>query len=326
MKSWTAAVVGCGRIGSAFSMHPHTGVVSHAEAFVAHPATRLVGVCDVDPAAAQTAAGLWSLDRGWTDVAEMLESRQPQIVSVCVPDIYHFSVGRQVIENPATRVVIMEKPLALSVADAQELVRLAAEKQVGLTVNYTRRHASGIQRLKQLLDRGAIGGIQCVSGHYTNGLRHNGSHWLDLLAYLFGKLNRVAVTNPLNESGADPTLALTMELATGAPVTLQACRESCYSCFDMDIVGTTGRMMLSDFGNTIEHYQTVADPQYAGFNVLSRIDTWTGEIETALPALVDHVVAYVNGSTNLISTGAEALETLEFCEAAATGYSPAVFP
>jgi hypothetical protein len=41
---------------------------------------------------------------------------------------------------------------------------------------------------------------------------------------------------------------------------------------------------------------------------------------------VDHVVAYVNGSTNLISTGAEALETLEFCEAAATGNSPAVFP
>jgi predicted dehydrogenase len=318
MKSWTAAVVGCGRIGSSFSMHPHTGVVSHAEAFVAHPATRLVGVCDLDPAAAEAAASLWSLDRGWTNVKEMLANTQPAIVSVCVPDKYHFAVGKQVIEHPTTKVVIMEKPLALSVADARELVRLAAERQVGLTVNYTRRHASGIQRLKRLLNRGAIGEIQCVSGHYTNGLRHNGSHWLDLLASFFGMPHQITASNPLNELGPDPTLSLTMKLATGAPVTLHACRESCYSCFDMDIVGTAGRMILCDFGNTIEHYQTAEDPQYAGFNILSRIDTWSGGIESALPALIDHVVAFLNDSTTLISTGADALATLECCEATAS--------
>lgn len=320
MNQWHAAVVGCGRIGSAFSAHPHHGVISHAEAFVNHAATRLVAVCDANAAAAQQAAALWGLDTSWVDLELMLESTRPAIVSICVPDASHFAVGCQVIRSPSTRLVIMEKPLALSLAEAASLVSLASSRRVGLAVNFSRRHAPGISRLKSLLAADAIGAIQCVSGHYTNGLLHNGSHWLDLLTYLLGEVTAVSATNPLAQTGIDPTLSLGLELASGGVVSLHACREACFSCFDMDVVGSKGRVGIVDFGNLINLYQVVPDPQYAGFHALRCTDSWPGGLDQALPALIANAIGFLDGSAGLCSPGHDALKNLELGLAAAHSY------
>ncbi|MEI8037283.1 MAG: Gfo/Idh/MocA family oxidoreductase [Verrucomicrobiota bacterium] len=313
MKPWTATVVGCGRIGSSFSAQPHQGVVSHAEAIVNNPHTRLVAVCDTHAASANGAAELWGLDAAWSDLGGMLARARPDIVSICVPDSLHFEVGKEVMMCPSTKVVIMEKPLALNLAEARGLVKLAGDRNIGLAVNYSRRFATGIQRLKSILAAGGIGEIQCVTGHYTNGLLHNGSHWLDLLTSLLGRVTTIAASNPLQDAGGDPTLELRLELAGGGTVSLQPCREAFFSCFDMDIIGRTGRATIGDFGNLISLSQVAPDPQYAGFSCLRQTAAWAGGLDQALPAMLTNALGYLNGSEALCSTGADALQTLELC-------------
>jgi predicted dehydrogenase len=127
--TFRAAVIGCGRIGSGFADDPLLAgdVYSHAEAYVRSPATQLVAVCDRDPAAAAECARRWGLSASFIEVKEILKEASPEIVSICTPDETHFEISRAALEAPSVRAVLCEKPLAMSLAEGEELARLAHE-------------------------------------------------------------------------------------------------------------------------------------------------------------------------------------------------------
>jgi predicted dehydrogenase len=126
MMMFRAAVIGCGKIGSEFADDPRgQGVRSHAEAYRACPSTRLIALCDTDTEKLERCGRRWDVRAVYVEPLQLLSEMQPEIVSVCTPDDTHYELIRQCVSSPHVRAVLAEKPLALTLAHAEELDRLS---------------------------------------------------------------------------------------------------------------------------------------------------------------------------------------------------------
>lgn len=266
-----AAVVGCGKIGSGFADDPLLmgDVYTHAEAYVTSPATELVAVCDRDAEVAAACAMRWGEAQGFHDLGEMLRVAQPDIVSICTPDPTHCEIARTVIEQaPSVRALLCEKPLATSLAEGEELIRLGRERGKLIAVAHVRRYADNMRALRKFLE-GPVGPVRAAAGWYTKGVLHNGSHWFDLIRMLAGEVEWVEAADRLGIGGADPRLDVTLGLASGAVATLRAADAASYSIFEMDLLTAFGRVSIRQSGHEISAFRAAPSTRYSGYSELA---------------------------------------------------------
>lgn len=264
-----AAVLGCGAIGAGTAApHPEVGVFTHAGAYAACPDTELVAVCDADRERAAAAARHWDVAAVHDDPATLLRQAAPDVVSVCTPDGTHAELVALALRTPGVAAVLAEKPLALDAATARSLAALAHERGVVLAVNYTRRFAPAFRELRESIAAGALGTLQHVGGVYVKGLLHNGTHWLDLLRFLAGEPTAVRGWDRLGEAGADPTLDAELGLPGGGTARLAALDTRSFTAFEMDLIGTRGRVRVVESGHVLESFAVGDDPRHPGYRVL----------------------------------------------------------
>jgi myo-inositol 2-dehydrogenase/D-chiro-inositol 1-dehydrogenase len=91
----------------------------------------------------------------YADYRELLARDDIDAVNVVVPNRWHYEVGRAVLASE--RHLLLEKPMALSVAECDELVALAAQHELVLAVGHELRVSSLWGGVKELIDNGAIG-------------------------------------------------------------------------------------------------------------------------------------------------------------------------
>lgn len=318
--AYRAAVIGCGLIGSAFaSDESRIGVFTHAGAYRACARTELVALADSDPAKIAAARLQWGLPAAdcFLDVHTMLAQRQPHIVSIATPDSSHYAVTRAVLECPSVRAILAEKPLALDPAEAEQLVQLAAARGVLLAVNYSRRFDANHRAVADAIRSGQLGRIQAVSGAYTKGVTHNASHWFDLVRYYFGEVAEVAAW----PSGAsayqdDPTPNVHLRFASGLQAHLLGLDANAFSLFELDIIGSAGRVRIVDGGHRLEWYQAGASPFYAGYQTLLPTKQDSGGMRDLLLAAVENVAASLAGEAELACTGQDGVAALRIAHAA----------
>jgi predicted dehydrogenase len=135
-----AGVIGVGHLGQ-----------HHARLYAAHPDSTLVGVTDQDPARARTIAerhGAQTFER----VQDLLKT--VDVVSVAVPTSAHFAVAKACLE--AGKHVLVEKPIAVLPAEAEELVDLARAKGCTLQVGHSERFNPIMQAMRPQIHRPAF--------------------------------------------------------------------------------------------------------------------------------------------------------------------------
>jgi predicted dehydrogenase len=325
MTTLRAAIIGCGNIGSAYTaVAQRPGVYSHAHAYAEHADVELVAVSDPDAAKAQACAERWGVAGVFADHGEMLRQAQPDIVSICSPNDTHVAIGLDVIAHASVRGLICEKPLSLDSSGAGRLAETAASAGKPLLVNYSRRFDAGYQELRTRIAAGAMGDIQAVTGLYGKGLFHNGTHWLDLVRFLFGEPRWVQGYPSGFAFDADETLSLTLGLAGGAIATLQGTDHNALTVFEMDVVGTAGRVRLDDGGRAISYYDVRDGGFLAGARTFEaeprlRLDV----LADALPNAIANLVNHLDGGEALRCTGDDGVAAVRLAEAvrssAATG-------
>jgi len=266
-----AAVIGCGKIGSEFADDPRIeGIHSHAGAYAACPETQLVAVCDSDPVKLEQCGKRWQVAARYLDPRQMFAENKTDIVSICTPDATHYDLIRAAIQTHGVRAVLAEKPLALRLDHAREVVSLAKQRGIVLAVNYIRRYADTHIWLKEKLDAGEIGKLQTIGGYYSKGILHNGTHWIDLARFFAGEVVRVWGIDTRKESNDDPTLDVILEFESGVSGHLQGCDASAFSIFEMDLIGTRGRARLLDSGYVVEIDQVAPSAYFSGYLELKR--------------------------------------------------------
>jgi predicted dehydrogenase len=316
---YRAALVGCGKIGSEFAEDPLMSgdVFTHAEAYVQCSDTELVAVCDTNPHRLRQCGERWNVSHRYQSLSEMLKSEQLDIVSVCTPDATHYEILRALLTSRLTiKAILCEKPFVTSVAEAEEVLRLAAQRDVELVVVFLRRYAENMRKLKAFLDQRKLGTIQAINGWYTKGTLHNGSHWLDLLRFLFGEIEWVEATNALSEDGPDPTLDLLLGLTRGGMASLRACRAEHFTIFEMDIMMTQGRIQLLDSGYNIVLSRVQPSTRYSGYSELHHIPATFGDRRSVMLHAVEDLITSLESGEPPASNARSALRTLRVSLAA----------
>ncbi len=316
MNPLAAAVVGLGSIGQGYDYDPAPDdrVLTHAGAFAAHPRIALIAGVDPDPRQRERFTRKFSAP-AYPDVATMQEKCRPDVVALCAPTNQHCAVFKQLLAG-APRAVICEKPIAPTLTEGREMVRLAAERRCVLMVNYMRRFEPGTRALAEAIRQGRFGEIYKGTVWYSKGLLNNGSHFIDLLCFMLGdraEVEYVRAGRDWNGNDPEPDCCLRFGAAC---IYLLAAREECYSLYSVELVGTKGVASYLDGGAEIRARFAAADPACPGGTVLQPsadgFESAMGRYQWhALEALLRHL----DTGQPLASDGDSALHTLGIIDA-----------
>ncbi|HVH21709.1 MAG TPA: Gfo/Idh/MocA family oxidoreductase [Pseudonocardia sp.] len=139
------ALIGSGRMGA-----------FHGETVAERlPDARLVAVVDPAPGAAQRLADQLGADRAALDAAEVFAAPDVDAVVIAAPSQYHADLV--VAAAAAGKGVFCEKPMAMSLADADRAIDAARAAGVVLQVGFNRRFAGDWRAARELLDDGRLG-------------------------------------------------------------------------------------------------------------------------------------------------------------------------
>lgn len=143
-----AAVIGCGAISK-----------EHLHVLADHPRIELVGVCDRSPAAVGWTAERYRT-RAFADHRELLAATAPDVVHVLTPPSSHRALAEDALAAGAH--VIVEKPVASSLAELEAMLALAAEHDRMLIENHNYRFNDSMLAITGLVESGALGTVTAV--------------------------------------------------------------------------------------------------------------------------------------------------------------------
>jgi len=149
------AIVGCGKIAD-----------FHAMQLQRIEGCEIVGVCDREPLMAKQLFERFPVKQYFSDLAELLETAQPDVVHITTPAESHFDVARFCLEHGCH--VYVEKPFTLYAEQAERLVGLAERKRVKLTVGHNDQFSHVARRMRALVQSGYLGGAPVhIESYYT---------------------------------------------------------------------------------------------------------------------------------------------------------------
>lgn len=247
----TAAVIGCGDISTI-----------HFAALATMDDAELVAVCDSDPERLDAASAVHGVP-GYADYLDMLQKVRPDVVHICTPHHLHASVAADCLERGVN--VIVEKPLAHTMAEGRRLIEAAERSPAKIAVCFQNRYNATSQAMHELLDGGTLGQVIGASatvmwhrdgsyyrsrpwrGTWAEGggglMMNQAIHTVDLLQWLVGDVAKVeghASTRSLggvievedtaefvaeHVNGARSVFYATLANAVNAPVTLDIVTE-----------------------------------------------------------------------------------------------------
>lgn len=286
-----AAVIGCGLIGATEAKDREwVGILSHAEGYRSNAGTELVAVCDISESKAREAAERWEAGAWYDEIDRMLAEARPDVVSICTPNATHAAILERVLGEEKIRGVLLEKPVAETVPEARRLAALARERGVPVAVNYSRRYCPAFVEMRERIRAREFGRLQAVTGYYTKGIVHNGSHWIDLLRFFAGEIRAVRATEEEGKNGGrGGTPKVLFEMENGLEATLVGCDAEAFTVFEMDVMGTMGRVRMIEGGHRIEVFAAGDSRRYGGHRELE-LDAAKGATHTVKNAIVHAIV------------------------------------
>jgi len=159
----------------------------HGPAYVYSQRTELVAGADIHDEQRSIFGERWGLsdEHLYSDYEEMLDREKPDIVSVCTTARIRSDVVLKV-ARAGVKAIWAEKPISISLAEADEMVRVCKDEGVSLAVNCARRWNPFYSQARNIIDDGHIGNVVQVTAHAACGLSSNGSHLLDTVRFLAG--------------------------------------------------------------------------------------------------------------------------------------------
>ena len=335
-------VIGCGGIADRRTI---------PEGLHPSPKCELAAVMDSDPARAAAVAAKYSVVHHFSQVNELLSLPDIQVVYIATPNCYH---KEQVIAAArAGKHILVEKPIALTLADAEEMIAVCRENRVKLMAGYMMRFHAHHQHLRGMIERGDLGQVvfgrtqlTCWYPPIPGAWRQDpsmggggawmdlGSHCIDLLEMWLGPVVRVAAFSRVitHAYAVDDSTTVLCEFASGA----QGVVEVNYNVPDdaaqnsLEVRGTRG-VVIADhtIGQGAGGSMTAYLFDQAGYSTAQQRTKASGshpvQVKPVNPYLaeVEHLADCIEQDLEPVNNGAHALHNLRLVlaayEAAQTG-------
>jgi predicted dehydrogenase len=148
-------LIGCGRIARAHIpyIHSYKGAI-------------IVGLCDANLKQAEDLAQRFKIDKAYSDPKKLLSEQRPDVIHILTPPQTHAELAIAVMEAGVN--VLVEKPMAVSVKEADRMVQTAERTGMHLCVDHNRLFDPVMLEAKEMVARGAIGevvGVEVFQGY-----------------------------------------------------------------------------------------------------------------------------------------------------------------
>jgi predicted dehydrogenase len=323
------ALLGCGRIAK-----------RHSELLGLHQieGACLAAVCDIDFPRAKKIADQFDV-QAFDDMHEMMRSEDIDLVVVLTDSGSHASHVIQLAEYG--RHIIVEKPMALTIDDADEMIRACDANGVRLFVVKQNRFNLPVVKLREALEAGRFG--RMVMGTvrvrwsrdqayydqdswrgtwaYDGGvLANQASHHVDLLEWMMGDVESVFAKSrtALVDIETEDTICAVLKFKSGALGIIEATTATRPSDLEgsISILGEKGTVVIGGFAvNKMDTWEFV-DPQEADKEVVDNFSVNPPNVYGfGHQAYYDHVVKSIVEGTSQLVDGLEGRKSLELIHA-----------
>lgn len=255
-------IIGCGAVTEVKS-GPPLQLVNHSS---------LVAVMRRTPGLAKDYALRHQVPKWYEDADKLIHDPEVNAVYVATPPETHLEYALKVMR--AGKPVYVEKPMGRNYAECLEMLKVSKETGMPLFVAYYRRGLPGFQKVKELVQSGAVGQVRMVNVRFyrpMNGDLNGDSlpwrlqpeisggglvfdlaaHTLDYLDYVFGPILKVKA-NALNQAGCYPAEDIVLsnwQHESGVAGTGSWCftTSSKNNTDEIEIIGNKGRIVFSTF-------------------------------------------------------------------------------
>ncbi|MEO6680126.1 MAG: Gfo/Idh/MocA family oxidoreductase, partial [Pseudomonas sp.] len=203
--------LGIGLIGTGFMGRAHALAFRNVSAVFELPLKlKLAALADADPQRARQCAEAWGFDNAHSDWQQLIDDPKVNLIAITTPNHLHYPMAMAALA--AGKPVYCEKPLAVSLEQANTM-RLAAEAAGVVTrVGYNYQHNPMIRLARELIQNGELGDLssfqgefsedfmadaaspwswRCDAAHAGGALADLGSHLLAMARYLVGDVEAV---------------------------------------------------------------------------------------------------------------------------------------
>lgn len=196
MNRLKSGIIGLGFIGPA-----------HMESLRRTGLSDITAIADVNAGLAEQIAERYQVPKVYDDYRKLLADPDIDIVHICAPNYLHFEIAKAALY--AGKHVICEKPLVPTLAEATELVTLAAKTKRVAVASFNLRFYPLVQQAREMIQSGALGRIYAYHGSYlqdwllletdyswrlepsisgpSRAFGDIGSHWIDMAEFVTGK-------------------------------------------------------------------------------------------------------------------------------------------
>jgi predicted dehydrogenase len=322
----SVAVVGCGYWGPNLIRN-----------FAACPDTRLVAVCDKDRERLHKVLAPYPAVEPLYDFNDVLARDDIDAVAIATPVNTHAPLGLAALQ--AGKHVLVEKPLAGSVRQAEQMVRLAHELRLTLMVDHTFVYTGAVRLVKKLIDAGEIGDLYFVDSvrinlglfqHDVNVVWDLAPHDLSILDYLLGRLPRslsaIGTSHADNSNEIEDVAYLNLDFGSGLLASFHVNWLSPVKVRHFIVGGSKKSIVYNDLepAEKVKVYDrgiTVAEDPEARRGILVGYrtgDVWSPHIEQSEPlqVMVRHFAECIRDGKRSLSDGESGLRVVRILDAA----------
>lgn len=311
MNKLKIGLVGCGLIGR----HQYVPGIKNSKN------AELIGVTASSLQNAEKFASEMQIPKTYSNFHHMIADPEIEAVIIATPNHLHY---QQVLDAAsAGKHILCEKPMALNLSQAKEMVENCKKNSVTFMIAQHLRYKEVNQKVKDILESSQLGKVSTASIQWSFGdgslqagtwqskkelagggqIINVNSHCLDLLVYLFGKADKVsAFTSTDNHCEVEDVSVITIEFANGVLATARGSYREAATLNDLEICGNQqsllikGACSVSNRGSIIE----LSTNKETLFNLENSPYT----IE------VDHFCESVQSKAESVSSGENNLETM----------------
>jgi predicted dehydrogenase len=169
------AIIGCGKISDA-----HVAQIQRIKD------CGVVAVCDSEELMARQLAHRFGIPQCFADLDELLRVAKPDVVHITTPPQSHFAIAKRCLEQGCH--VYVEKPFAVDLDEAKELVDLAVRSERRITAGHDDQFRHAARRMRELVGKGYLGGppvhmesyycYELGGGAYARAVLGDKGHWV----------------------------------------------------------------------------------------------------------------------------------------------------
>jgi predicted dehydrogenase len=296
---------------------------------------RVKVVCDIDKDRLAHVRGLYPEVEATTEFDQVLEDAAIDAVAIVTPARFHFDMGRRSLQ--AEKHTFIEKPLACTAAECEQLIELARNRNLTLMVGHTFVYSQPVRKIKEIIDCGALGEIQYISARRLNlGLFQKDINvaW-DLAPHDISIILHVMKEAPVSVNcqgkahitpDIEDVTNITLNFANGGFATIHSSWLDPNKVREMTFVGTEKMLVYDDVKpmekiriydkrvKTPPHYNTFAEFHYS-YHYGDMHSPYLKQIEP-LKVECEHFLDCIKTRATPHSSGIEGLKVVQILEAA----------